>query len=159
MYHFIVRQKLRRAFADINAGRYERIVPQFAAKHRHIMHGDHALGGERTTVAATARWYARLQRLLPDLRFDVQTIAIAGWPWHTVAMVSWNDQFTLPDGSPGNNQGVHVFTLVWGRVTALVVHCDTGRLIAYCVTMGGLGLAEATAAPIRDTPVEVDPRQ
>mgnify|MGYP000855304181 FL=1 len=150
MYHFIVRQKLRRAFADINAGRYERIVPQFAKRHRHVMYGQHALAGERSTVQSTSAWYGRLQRLLPDLRFDVQTIAVTGWPWHTVAMVSWNDCFTLPDGSPGNNQGVHVFTLVWGRVTALVVHCDTARLQDYCKHMASLGIAEAAAAPISD---------
>ena len=150
MYHFIVKQKLRRAFADINAGRYERIIPQFAAKHRHIMYGDHALGGERSTIASTTQWYARLQRLLPDLRFDVHAVAVTGWPWRTVAMVSWNDHFTLPDGSPGNNQGVHVFTLVWGRVNSLAVHCDTGRLAGYCAAMGGQGRAEATAAPICD---------
>lgn len=148
MYHFIVKQKLRRAFNDINSGRYERIVPQFAAQHRHVMYGDHALGGERNTVASTTQWYARLQRLLPDLRFDVHAIAVSGWPWRTVAMVSWNDHFTLPDGSPGNNQGVHVFTLAWGRVTSLVVHCDTERLAGYCMHMQALGCPEAGAAPI-----------
>ena len=148
MYHFIVKQKLRRAFADINAGRYERIVPQFAARHRHVMYGNHALGGERNTIAATTQWYARLQRLLPDLRFDVQAVAVTGWPWHTVAMVSWNDHFTLPDGSRGNNQGVHVFTLVWGRVSSLAVHCDTARLAGYCAQMVAQGREEARAAPI-----------
>ena len=54
MYHFIVKQKLRRAFRDINAGRYERIVPQFAQKHRHTMYGNHALAGERTMISSTA---------------------------------------------------------------------------------------------------------
>ena len=150
MYHFIVKQKLRRAFADINGGRYVRILPQFAVKHRHIMYGEHALGGERNTVASTTQWYARLQRLLPDLRFDVKTVAVTGWPWHTLAMVSWNDHFTLPDGSPGNNQGVHVFTLAWGRVTSLAVHCDTAKLAGYCVQMVAQGRAEAGAAPITD---------
>lgn len=58
MYHFIVKQKLRRAFADIDARRYEQIVPQFAAEHRHLMYGNHALGGERHTIKATAAWYA-----------------------------------------------------------------------------------------------------
>lgn len=151
MYHFIVRQKLRRAFANINAGRYETIMPQFATRHRHIMYGEHALAGERHTLASTARWYARLQRLLPDLRFDVHAIAVTGWPWHTVAMVSWNDHFTLPDGSPGNNQGVHVFTLAWGRVASLVVHCDTERLAYYLSKSAALGLAEAGTAQIRDS--------
>ncbi len=122
MYHFIVKRKLRRAFANINAGRYETIVPQFASEHRHVMYGDHALGGERRTIASITAWYDRLHRLLPDVSFDVQAIAVTGWPWHTVAMVTWNDRFTLPDGSAGNNQGVHVFSLAWGRVSSLVVH-------------------------------------
>jgi len=150
MYHFIVKKKLRRAFADINAGRFEAILPQFALRHRHVMYGDHALGGERNTIASTTAWYARLQRLLPDLRFDVEAVAVTGWPWRTVAMVSWNDHFTLPDGSPGNNQGVHVFTLVWGRVNSLVVHCDTAKLAGYCAQMVAQGRTEAGAAPIND---------
>ena len=150
MYHFIVKQKLRRAFSDINAARYERIVPQFAARHRHVMYGDHALGGERHTIKSTTAWYERLQRLLPNLRFDVQAIAITGWPWNTTAMVSWNDRFTLPDGSAGSNQGVHVFGLAWGRVTSLAVHCDTAKLARYCDQMAAGGLSEAARAPISD---------
>ena len=150
MYHFIVKQKLRRAFADINAGRYDRIVPQFAAQHRHIMYGQHALAGQRRTLASTRAWYARLQRLLPGLHFDVHAIAVTGWPWRTAAMVSWSDQFTLPDGSSAGNQGVHVFTLAWGQVTSLAVHCDTAKLAAYCTTMARQGRAEAAAAPIDD---------
>ena len=60
MYHAIVRRKLRRAFDDINAGRYDGIVAQFAPRHRHAMAGEHALAGERHTPASTARWYERL---------------------------------------------------------------------------------------------------
>lgn len=128
MYHYTVKPTLRRAFADINAGRYERIVPQFARQHRRVLYGQHALAGERTTLASTTAWYARLQRLLPDLRFEVHGIAVTGWPWHTTAMVSWNDYFTLPDGGAGSNQGVHAFIRSWGKVTTLVIHCDTERL-------------------------------
>jgi ketosteroid isomerase-like protein len=150
MYHFIVKQKLRRAFRDINAGRYDRIVPQFAAEHRHTMYGNHALAGERTTIATTAQWYARLQRLMPDLSFDVRAVAVDGWPWRTVATVAWNDHFTLPDGSPGSNQGVHVFGLAWGRVISLAVHCDTAKFEDYCQRMAAMGREEAIAAPITD---------
>ncbi|MBX3653011.1 MAG: nuclear transport factor 2 family protein [Ramlibacter sp.] len=153
MYHAIVRRKLRNAFAAINAGAYEGIVAQFAPRHRHVMYGHHALAGERRTAASTAAWYARLQRLMPDLRFDVGTIAVTGWPWHTVATVTWTDQFGLPDGGRGSNQGVHEFVLRWGRVHGLAVHCDTARLQAYCDRMARAGLAEAAAPPITDTPL------
>ncbi len=150
MYHLIVRRKLAQAFRDINAGHYERIVSQFAARHRHVMHGRHALAGERCTLQSTCAWYARLQRLLPGLRFEVHDIVVAGWPWRTRALASWTDHFTLPDGSPGSNQGVHEFELRWGRVTRLAVHCDTAKLQRYCERMAAGGLAEALAAPIVD---------
>lgn len=94
MYHFIVKQKLRRAFTDINAGRHDRIVTQFAAEHGHVMYGNHALAGERITIAATAQWYLRLKLLLPDLCFEIHAVAVPGWPWQTVAVVIWNDHFT-----------------------------------------------------------------
>lgn len=157
MYHLIVRSKLRRAFAAINRGDYSAIVAQFAPRHRHVMYGRHALAGERNTHASTARWYARLQRLLPGLHFEVHAIAVAGWPWHTVATVTWSDRFTLPDGSPGTNEGVHEFVLRWGRVHTLAVHCDTARLAAYCQRMAQCGLAEAVAAPITDLPLTESP--
>ena len=153
MYHQIVRGKLRRAFDDINRGDYSAIVGQFAPRHRHVMYGRHALAGERHTPASTARWYARLQRLLPGLRFDVRSIAVTGWPWHTVATVTWRDHFSLPDGSAGTNEGVHEFVLRWGRVHLLAVHCDTARLEAYCRQMAQCGLAEAVSEPITDVPL------
>ena len=152
MYHEIVSRKLQRAFRDINAGAYERILPQFAETHRHVMFGEHALSGERHTIASTRKWYERLRRLLPDLQFDVQSVAVAGWPWRTRATVTWRDRFTLPDGSSGSNQGVHDFELRWGRVTRLVIHCDTARLARYCERMAGSGVTEAAAPPICDGP-------
>lgn len=150
MYHFIVRRKLAAAFRDLNAGAYERIVPQFAAQHRHVMYGPHALAGERCTLRSTSAWYDRLKRLLPGLRFDVHSIVVGGWPWRTVALVSWTDHFSLPDGTSGSNQGVHEFELRWGRVTRLAVHCDTAKLADYCARMAETGRPEALAAPIAD---------
>jgi hypothetical protein len=91
-----------------------------------------------------------LQRLLPDLRFEIHSMAVAGWPWDTRALVSWSDSFTLPDGTPGSNQGVHELRLAWGKVVSLEVHCDTAKLEDYCARMQALGLAEAGAAPISD---------
>ena len=139
-----------RVFNYINAGRYDRIVPQFATKHRHAMYGNHALAGERTTITSTTQWYGRLQRLLPDLRFKVHAVAVTGWPWHTLATVTWNDHLTLPDGSPAGNQGVHVFVLAWGCVTSLAVHYDTAKFEDYCRRMAETGREEAMAPPITD---------
>jgi len=148
MYHAIVRRKLLSAFAELNAGRYEGIPAQFAATHRHRMVGDHALGGERHDLSATTRWYGRLQRLLPALRFEVDGVWVSGWPWRTRAVISWRDRFSLPGGREGSNVGMHEFELRWGRVSALTVHCDTARLAGYLAEVAAAGQPEALAEPI-----------
>jgi hypothetical protein len=150
MYHLMVRRNLRQAFRDINAGIYERIVARFSAQHRHVMFGRHALAGERRTLPSTVAWYGRLKRLLPDLQFRIHGIAVSGWPWRTLAAVTWSDRFSLPDGTVGMNQGVHEFTLKWGRVHSLLVHCDTAKLERYFQQIAASGIPEALAAPIED---------
>ena len=150
MYHAIVRHQLRRAFDAINAGRYDGVVAQFAPRHRHAMAGRHALAGDRRSLTSTARWYERLQRVLPGLVFDVRAIVVGGMPWRTTATVAWDDRFTLPDGTPGANTGVHEFELRWGRVHSLVIHCDSQRLQHTCDRLVECGVAEAGAPPIGD---------
>lgn len=150
MYHFVVRQRLRGAFAELNAGRYDGIASQFARQHSHRMVGQHALGGERRSLAATQAWYARLQRLLPGLRFELDGIWVSGWPWRTRAVVAWRDSFRLPGGRQGSNCGMHEFELRWGHVSALTVHCDTARLSHYLAEVAAAGQPEALEAPITD---------
>src|SRR5262249_11946428 len=128
-------------------GRYDRIVPQFAPRHRHFMSGDHALGGERRGIDATRAWYGRLARVFPDLRFDIRTIVVGGWPWNTVATIEWVDRLTV-GGVPGPDEGVHVFRLRWGRVIDLAIYCDTEKLGRYLREKRAGGLVEATAPPI-----------
>ena len=153
MYHFVVRQQLKRAFAHINAGRYDAVLAVFTPDHEHTMLGEHCLSGQRRSAARTTAWYARLARLLPALRFELHDIVVAGWPWRTRAFVSWSDHFPLPGGGMGGNRGVHEIELRWGKVTRLLIHCDTQRLARYCTQFAQAGLDEALAAPIQDGPV------
>jgi hypothetical protein len=148
MYHAIVKRKLLAAFEELNAGRYAGIPGQFATRHCHSMVGAHALGGERRDLGATTRWYARLQRLLPGLHFEIDGVWVSGWPWRTRAVVAWRDRFQLPGGREGRNRGMHEFELRWGRVSALTVHCDTGRLAGYLAEVAAAGQPEALAEPI-----------
>jgi ketosteroid isomerase-like protein len=147
MYHGIVRAKLRRAFANINRGNYVPVAAEFRGRHEHVFYGLHALAGTRRAFADTQRWYQRLARIFPDLRFEISTVAVRGWPWNTVATVVWVDRFTV-NGAPDSNQGVHVFDIRWGRVTKLAVHCDTQKLADVLARKAEGGLAEAVAAPI-----------
>jgi ketosteroid isomerase-like protein len=150
MYHAIVRRKIRQAFADINAGRYDKIISAFAPQHRHTFYGVHAIGGVRTDPADTKKWYERLPRLVPDLKFDVHYILVQGMPWNTVVMAEWTDHFKVGD-KPMQNNGVHRFVLKWGKVTDLAIHCDTQRVAEVMMTKELQGNAEA-GAPIIGSP-------
>lgn len=150
MYHAIVKRKLSSAFRQINAGDYESILAQFGPQFEHVFPGNHPLAGERTTPASNAAWYGRLAAIFPDLHFDVRKIVVNGWPWDTTAAVEWRDAFTLRDGRREGNQGVHIFRLRWGKVTALHIYTDTQKLAHICAELGAQGVVEATAVPIED---------
>lgn len=127
MYHAVVRRKVRHAFSEINEGRYETALAAFSSKPRHIFYGRHAMGGVREGFELTQSWYARLPRLIPDLKFDLHRIQVGGWPWNTVVFVEWSDRFDV-DGKPTGNHGVHRMTMKWGKVTEMAIYCDTQRL-------------------------------
>jgi len=150
MYHGIVRRKLRHTFERLNAGDHAAVVALFGVQHEHSFPGAHPLGGTRHTLAATRRWYARLGLLLPDVQFEIRNLAVSGWPWRTTAAIEWSDRGTTADGAPFSNQGVHIVTLVWGRVVRLQIYCDTDLLAAVCRRQAALGIVDADAAPITD---------
>jgi ketosteroid isomerase-like protein len=150
MYHYIVEQKLRQAFRQLNAGDYNSILRQFAPRFEHFFSGQHALAGTRHTPSANEAWYRRLAVLFPDLRFEVKNVVVSGWPWNTRATIEWVDHFTLRDGQRVSNAGVHVFRLRWGRVVGLHIYCDTQKLATVCGLLAQQGVNDAAAMPIVD---------
>ena len=76
----------------------------FARRFEHRFIGDdHALGGLRTTLPTTRQWYARLYRLLPDISFEVQRIAVSGTPWNTIVVAEWTETNSGTDGVRTSN--------------------------------------------------------
>lgn len=150
IYHAIVERKLRNAFTALNRGDYSPILSSFGAPVEHTFFGNHALAGSRHGLQTIGSWYARLKTLFPDLRFAIDTVAVSGMPWNTVALVEWRDQFTLRDGTRRRNQGVHALRLKWGKVTSLRVYCDTQVLASVLRELQAQGVAEAGLAPISD---------
>ena len=151
MYHAIVRAKLRSVFDALNVENYQPVLTSLAPRFEHAFPGDHALGGTRRTMEATRRWYERLPRVLPKVQFVVDRIVVSGWPWRTVGYVEWRDSGHTLDGEPFRNQGVHVITLAWGKVTSVMVYCDTLKLKEVLLRNAAHGEAEAAAAPIDET--------
>ena len=147
MYHAIVARRLRSTIARLSAGDIGYVAGQFSEPVVHEFAGDHALGGRRESIETVQAWYARLHRLFPNLRFEIDDVHVVGWPWNTTVVVEWRDFFETPSG-PGGNCGVFVFTIRWGRVHRLSVHTDTDRIKSHFAAVAATGVSEALAAPI-----------
>jgi ketosteroid isomerase-like protein len=150
MYHAVVRRRVRALFAAVNRGNAEPVLEAFARDFEHAFLGETALGGSRTTLSATRKWYERLYRLLPDIHFDVGRIEVSGGPWNTLVVIAWKETNSGTDGVRTHNHGLHVMHLRWGRATRLVICPDTVGLKATLDRLASAGNAEASAAPITD---------
>jgi ketosteroid isomerase-like protein len=148
MYHAIVRRRIAGLFDAINRGDAEPVLRQFAGRFEHSFLGESALGGSRTTLPATRRWYERLYQLLPDIHFDLRNVAISGGPWNTVVVIEWDETNSGTDNVRTHNRGIHVVHLRWGRVTKLIICPDTVGLNATLERLGAAGNTEASALPI-----------
>jgi ketosteroid isomerase-like protein len=150
MYHAIVRRRVEELFGHVNRGNAEPVLRLFARRFEHSFPGDHALGGSRTTLSATRRWYERLYRLLPDIRFELLRIRVSGNPWNTLVVAEWRETNSGTDGVRTYNNGIHVLHLRWGRATQLIICPDTVGLTATLDRLALAGHAEAHAAAIVD---------
>jgi hypothetical protein len=150
IYRAIVRRRIVALFDAINVGNPEPVLASFAAHHEHIFLGRHALGGRRTTLPATRRWYERLFRLLPDIHFDIDSIDVRGSPWNTLAIVQWQETNSGTDRVRTRNEGVHIVQLAWGRMTRLQILTDVAELERTLDRLASNGVAEASAPPILD---------
>ncbi len=150
MYRAIVRKRIRALFDAVNRGDAEPVLRAFAREFEHSFLGDSALGGSRRTLTSTRRWYERLYRLLPGIRFELRRISVSGGPWNTLVLVDW-DETNSAGGVLTTNRGVHVLQLKWGRATRLMICPDTVGLKATLERLVLAGHAEAQAAPIVDS--------
>jgi ketosteroid isomerase-like protein len=148
MYHALVRRKMRWVFDRLSAGDWDAVLPLFAEDVRHVLPGTTPVGGERTSRAAVASWFERWGRLFPSVRFEVQEIVSAGWPWSTWVAVDWTADVTPASGMPYRNSGSQWVHLRWGRVTYIKEHHDVALVAEACRQMVVDGVDEAAAAPI-----------
>lgn len=150
VYHSIVKRNLLRSFEALNRGDFDFVTKQFREQGvSHWFSGEnHPMAGFRTTKASILLWYERLQRLMPDLHFTIEKVAVSGFPWNTTAMLEWTDTLTDREGTRYSNRGVHVIQIAWGKVTSLEVFCDIEYLQGYFAALRSQGVEEAGAAPI-----------
>jgi len=83
MYRALIARMIRPVFDRLSEGDYRSGLWAVAPDVHHRFAGDHALGGERHSKQAMERWFERLFRLFPSLKFTVRNVVAKGWPWNT----------------------------------------------------------------------------
>jgi ketosteroid isomerase-like protein len=148
VYRYIVRLKLRRAFARLSEGDAEAVVRQFGPSSRFRFAGTHALGGERRGQEAVRAWFEHVLRLFPGLRLEPRNVIVNGWPWNTVVATHFTVSATLEDGRPYRNEGMQFLRLRWGRVVEDLLLEDTDKLVTELERIGerALPVSESVTA-------------
>lgn len=152
MYQRIVRQRIISVFDSLNRADASAMTDSLAADFRYEFHGDHALGGVRTTSEAMIRWWERVFRLLPGARFDVREVLVAGAPWNTRIAARVRVRGAIPGGAEYDNTIFQFMTLRWGRVCSVESLEDLQVLERALDAVAAAGVGEAHAAPITDEP-------
>lgn len=150
MYKRIVRAKVRTVFERINAGDHMAMVDGLAPSFEYRFHGDHALGGRRTTRESMIRWWERVLDLLPGAQFSIRDVLVNGGPWRTRIAVRAVISGDLPDGTRYENTVFQFMTLAWGKVVSVETVEDLQVLERALTAVAEAGKPEAHAAPISD---------
>jgi ketosteroid isomerase-like protein len=149
MYKTLVKRRLRKGFlSELSNGDYPALIRRTAPDVVHSFPGTGGLGGTRFSRDALRAWFERLFRLFPVLEFEVEEIAVTGWPWRTVAAVRWRNRGRAADGEPYANAGCEVFEIRWGRATRLDQYLDTKVIHDHLERMASAGIEEAASTPV-----------
>jgi ketosteroid isomerase-like protein len=159
MYKSIVKGRIRHLFAEANRGNFQAVIDSLAPVFTYRFIGDTPLGGTRTTRAAMKAWFERIYRMVPDAKLVPQQIVVEGSPWNTRIMTYFKFQGTLPakDGAARcryENDVMQLMHLRWGRITSVLTLEDTLRFHRILPKLEAAGIADATAVPITDQPLE-----
>lgn len=150
IYRSIVRAKLTAIIEALNRGDFSAVTDELGPDPEHYFIGEHALSGTRRKADAIRRWYERLFKLFPDIKFQLQRIDIEGPPWRTIATVYWSETNSGTDGVRTENEGVNVIGLRWGKVHSVRIYTDTVRLQKTLERLARSGNPQADAQPIED---------
>jgi ketosteroid isomerase-like protein len=148
MYRLIVARRARAIFDAIGRRDIDYALKDVRDDVHHVFPGDNAMGGERHSKDAMRRWFERVLDLLPEIEFEVNKVAVRGWPWNTIVLVEWADRGKGKDGVPYENEGAHAIRLRWGKATYIHAYLDTEKVTEVCDRLARSGVEAAAAPPI-----------
>jgi len=148
MWKSIAKRKATGVFESLSRGEWRETMSDISDDVHHVFPGDNAVGGERHSKEAMARWFERLYVLFPSLEFEVRKVAVKGPPWDMSVAVEWIDRSTAADGVTYANEGSHWIRLQRGKATYIHAYLDTEKVTEACERMAAAGIEEAAAPPI-----------
>lgn len=116
MYHCITRQIVKRAFADLSAGRYQNHLQRFHPQAKLTVAGSEATSGNYQSLDSIERAFEQLYSYLPQHQFELQEIWVRGSFWNTRVAVAWLDRATDSNGESVTRQGMNFIRIQWGKV-------------------------------------------
>jgi ketosteroid isomerase-like protein len=150
LYRWAVARQVRRMFDALNRGDWSAVNDALASEFSYRFHGDTSIGGLRRRRATMEAWWARMFRILPEPRFEVLDVVVAGPPWATRVATHATIRGTLPDGTPYDNVFMQRVVARFGRLVRVETIEDTQRLDRAMTALAAAGFPEATAPPLED---------
>jgi ketosteroid isomerase-like protein len=150
LYRLAVQVQLRRLFKALSRHDYEPILAGLADEFTYHFHGETAISGTRSRRETVGAWFERVFRIVPDARFDVQDLMVAGPPWNTRVATHVRISGNLADGTPYFNDFKQRIVIRFAKVTSIETIEDTQKLDRALQALGAKGFEEAVAAPLVD---------
>jgi ketosteroid isomerase-like protein len=116
---------IRRNFERLNRRDVDAVLGRFVEDVHFRFGGDHPLGADLRGRDAVRAWFARTFELIPDLRFEVEEVMVAGAPWRMRVVTRYTARGTGRDGRRFAYTGVQFLGLRWGSVTEDLLYPDT----------------------------------
>jgi ketosteroid isomerase-like protein len=143
----VTRAIYTKGFRALERGDLDGLLTQFDGRCTMTFVGDTPLGADRLTGPDVRRWFERFLRLLPNPRFEIRQLVVAGPPWRQRLASHVVIRSTVA-GEPYENQFAHFLTIRWGKVVEDLVLEDTQRWERACRRLVDAGVDEAGEPPL-----------
>ena len=148
IYKSIITKKVKDTFLNVQNHNYDAVLKDIDLNVTHHFAGDHALGGTRHDKETLRKWFERLGRILPELKFEVVDVIVKGMPWNTLVIVRWVATSKLINGESYINPGVHFISIRWGKAYKFDVYEDSQVVADGLSKQAKSGIKEAIAEKI-----------
>jgi ketosteroid isomerase-like protein len=148
-YRWILKTRILKGFDELNRQNYHYLTNLFDDNVNYEFEGEHSLGGTRTSKVGVEKWFDRLLRLLPS-KFVINSIAVTGSIWNTIAIIEFSDTVTPTFGQPYINNGIQVVKLRFGKAYKIHTYVNTNKVINALNILYDNGIQEAKADIIEE---------